>query len=472
MKKDLDQKAIEIINQKGGKVDKITSKNGNKYFHIRCKEGHHFIKERRKILHRQEYCTYYPCNKKKAQWKDKQGFEIFQLRLKEIFGGRVICTEKDPLNSDKFSFRCNDCGHEWINSPSYQLHVHKGKNKPPSCKKCGGSSPTNDAEKEKILKELHIHAVDGIKNIKNETTNFKYKCNKCSSIGDKTLNNLKQLSKNKLGYCDCTYKRVKWNKTKLIKAGNENGFKLLDDPKKINTNDKYKWRCHEKGHVTFFSIGSLKNGCNTCFNNSRLTSTNDIKQWLKNNAPTINLIPGQSWKGSNISYEFKCNICNNEFTKDLHNLIKFPKCKNQSRSYSELVVQFYLEQLLNIKFINNKKYPFLKNSNGNKMELDGYNEEHKIAFEHHGIQHYKRSSLHRGGNSLNKRKIDDKLKREQCTMNSIRLIEIPALFELTPLENLKEVIKDELDRLKIEIPKNFDKINPNISDMKVYHKKK
>ena len=34
------------------------------------------------------------------------------------------------------------------------------------------------------------------------------------------------------------------------------------------------------------------------------------------------------------------------------------------------------------------------------MELDGYNEEKKIAFEHHGIQHYKENGQHRGKNDF------------------------------------------------------------------------
>ena len=107
------------------------------------------------------------------------------------------------------------------------------------------------------------------------------------------------------------------------------------------------------------------------------------------------------------------------------------------------------------------------------MELDGYNEDDKIAFEHHGIQHYKYTKrFHKNPEDLIKRQVDDKLKVKKCKENKIKLIIIPALFELTLLENLKEVIKSELIRLNIDIPQDFDDINPKISEMIVYHKKK
>ncbi|MGC6523061.1 MAG: hypothetical protein ACON4L_00530 [Flavobacteriaceae bacterium] len=96
----------------------------------------------------------------------------------------------------------------------------------------------------------------------------------------------------------------------------------------------------------------------------------------------------------------------------------------------------------------------------------------KIAFEHHGIQHYKENGLHKGKNTLKKRMRDDYLKERLCHKNGIKLIIIPALREITKLKNLKEEIKSELLRLKIEIPKNFDKTKPDFSKMTTCFKKR
>ena len=60
----------------------------------------------------------------------------------------------------------------------------------------------------------------------------------------------------------------------------------------------------------------------------------------------------------------------------------------------------------------------------------------------------------------------------KCKKNNIKLIIIPTLFTTIPIEDLKKVIEVELIRLNIDIPQDFDKINPKISEMIVYHKKK
>jgi uncharacterized protein YkuJ len=160
------------------------------------------------------------------------------------------------------------------------------------------------------------------------------------------------------------------------------------------------------------------------------------------------------------------------FKRSIHTIQNGSLCPNQTRSFSEIIVHHYLEKLLNIKFVANKKYSFLINSNGNKMELDGYNDEYKIAFEHHGLQHYSVGFFQKDENFLKKRIEDDNLKRELCKKNNIRLIEIPALFNLTQLQELKQVIRMELLKNSIEIPENFDDINPKLSDVNCYHKKK
>ncbi len=473
MSNSTEQQTIQLINSKGGEVKSIKKLKGLHFFRITCKNGHDFTKEKKHLLYRLQYCPYYPCNDKKTEWRDELGFELFKSRLKDIFGDDVICTELTPQSSKKFSFKCNKCGEIWHNDPSYQLTTPKRKKRPPSCKKCGGSSPKTTLEKDDFLKSLNITAIDGIPNIKTEQTKFRYKCNNCASEGLKTLNNLQNLFKSGLGYCDCTYKRTHWTYEKLKKAGEKNGFVLLDDPTQFAHSNKFKWQCTAANHITHFGIGSLKNGCKVCYDNNRITSFEDIKKWLGLNETTITLLPNQIWKGTHRNYEFHCSICNKNFLRSYYSITNGSLCPSQSRSYSELVVHFFLEKLLTIEFTCNKKYDFLKNSSGKKMELDGYNEEHKIAFEHHGVQHYKENNrFHDTKNTLVKRKFDDDLKVKQCETLGIKLIVIPALFEITPITELKNVIKSELIRLQIPIPPDFDLIQPQRTEMNMFHARK
>lgn len=471
MKESTEQKTIDLIISKGGSIQKINHTKGKTFFEIICKNGHFFSKEKNKLLYRNQYCNYYPCNSgRKTEWRDSTGFSLYKLRVKEIFGDDVICIEENPKKSLKFAFQCNICKNTWLNFPSYQITTPKRKNKPASCLNCGGSKPMSFAEKEQIMKELFIVAVDGLEKVNNVQTKFLYKCTKCNSTGFKTLNNLINLDKKNLGYCSCTYRRIHWNLEKLVNYGKENGFQLLDSPEIVSYSKVYLWQC-ESGHKTRFGIGSVENGCIECFNNKRFKSLVDIQNWLTKNESSIVLMSDQVWKGSYFQYDFSCKICGTNFKRSIHSIQNGSLCPNQTRSFSEIVVQHYLETLLNFKFVINKRYSFLTNSKGNKMELDGYNEEFKIAFEHHGLQHYQIGFFHENQNLLNQRIEDDHMKRELCRKNNIKLIEIPALFVLTPLEDLKYVIKGELVKNSITVPDNFDELDPKLKDLNIYHKK-
>jgi hypothetical protein len=106
------------------------------------------------------------------------------------------------------------------------------------------------------------------------------------------------------------------------------------------------------------------------------------------------------------------------------------------------------------------------------MELDGYNEEHRIAFEHQGEQHYRKSHYSPTERDVDRRKKDDALKRKQCRQNNIKLIEIRTVITKSPLSELKSQIKKELIKLKIEIPSDFDTIQLDLGKMIPNHKKR
>jgi hypothetical protein len=467
-------RAAELIH--GNKYDysRVNYINSKTPVSIVCKEHGVFAKIPDKHLSGQG-CTYYPCNaSKKTEWRDELGFKLFKDRLFEIFGDTVKCISSKSSDRGKFLFECTKCNHTWTNNPSYQLTSKKNRAKPPSCKKCGGSEAISTSEKLKVLKALNITALNGEASIPNLTTKFSYQCKNtnCNYIGEKTLNNLKELKKNNLGYCDCTYKKVHWTLEKLIEAGEEGGYELLEIPKKVRGTQVFKWKCKAKGHIRLIGSHGLNHKCLDCFNDGRYTSFVDVENWLLNNAPTIELVANQRWTGSNSSYNFHCKVCNTTFSKYLKNLFEIPKCKNQSRSYGEMVSQFYLEELLKIKFVSNKKFSFLKNSKGNNMELDGYNEENRIAFEHQGEQHFEKNRYSPTEHDVERRKKDDALKKNQCMSNNIKLIEIRTLITKSPLSELKSQIKEELIRLNIDIPSDFDSIHPDLSKMKNYHKKR
>ncbi len=76
---------------------------------------------------------------------------------------------------------------------------------------------------------------------------------------------------------------------------------------------------------------------------------------------------------------------------------------------------------------------WLRNSCGNLMELDGYSEAMKIAFEYQGIQHYQREFLHKPTPNRPPPTVEefawqqqkDKEKRTLCWSQGVTLIEVP-----------------------------------------------
>ena len=68
---------------------------------------------------------------------------------------------------------------------------------------------------------------------------------------------------------------------------------------------------------------------------------------------------------------------------------------------------------------------WLRNSRGNRMELDGMSQRLNLAFEYQGIQHYEHCYLHKTLDDFTWQQQRDLEKKELCLRHGIRLIEVP-----------------------------------------------
>ena len=133
-------------------------------------------------------------------------------------------------------------------------------------------------------------------------------------------------------------------------------------------------------------------------------------------------------------------------------------CSECSSGLYERICRSYFEQLFNCDF-SKAYFPWLKNQENNRMELDGYSTIN-LAFEHNGSQHYR---LHKifmpTEDTLEKRKKDDEVKIQLCKEHGITLITIPELntYDVSA-ENLKEFIKSECIKANFPLPNNYDDI--------------
>ena len=122
------------------------------------------------------------------------------------------------------------------------------------------------------------------------------------------------------------------------------------------------------------------------------------------------------------------------YDKNLHNVRK---------NKMEEICRDLFEKIYNKHFIKVKP-DFLKNKTGYNLELDGYNDELKIAFEYNGAQHYHYSPhFHKNLNDFEKQKEIDDLKQNLCIKNNIKLITIPyTLRESELYDFIKSKIND------------------------------
>ena len=108
----------------------------------------------------------------------------------------------------------------------------------------------------------------------------------------------------------------------------------------------------------------------------------------------------------------------------------------------ERICREFFNQLFNCEF--KKIYPdWLRNEDGKKLELDGYNNEIRIAFEHQGIHHFKIDFYTKTKKKLIKIRRDDKRKVDLCNEHEIDLFiipEIPRLLKVKECEFVRAII--------------------------------
>jgi len=103
----------------------------------------------------------------------------------------------------------------------------------------------------------------------------------------------------------------------------------------------------------------------------------------------------------------------------------------------ERICRKYFEEIFEQKFpkirpkwLKSDKYP---------LELDGYCENLKLAFEYQGIQHYESGHFNDSKDDLNKRNKIDDLKIEICKNNNISLIQISYQIKPEKMGNLLKI---------------------------------
>ena len=132
-------------------------------------------------------------------------------------------------------------------------------------------------------------------------------------------------------------------------------------------------------------------------------------------------------------------------------------CPTCGKGRSEKMVCEIISDITGLKF-RQVRPDWLLYENGRNLELDGYNEREKIAFEYHGIQHYKYDKFfHKGDeNNLRLQQERDAWKEQRCIEEKVDLIIVPYTYNFNDPEGMRQFIEVEVAKIYTKRGKNAD----------------
>jgi hypothetical protein len=305
-------------------------------------------------------------------------------------------------------------------------------------------------EMKEIAKERNLKCLS--KTYVDSGTHLKLKC-PLGHIWEITPSNLR-VGKG-CPYCAGRYQTI----DDMHKIAIDNNFKCLSK-KYINARTHLTWECSQ-GHIWKATPDNIKRGkgCPHCAGKHQ--TIDDMHKIAKErNGKCLS----KQYITAKTKLKWECS--EGHTWNAVPNSIKSGRwCPQCGPFYSEELCRTTFEQLFNKNFPKNKPI-WLINSINERMELDGYCKNLKIAFEYNGIQHYELNYYTKTKEELNKRKLDDKLKSKLCKKNGIHLFVITHKNDLLELPKLIK-IKSKLMGLNVS---NINFKN-NIDFNKVYQHK-
>jgi len=235
-------------------------------------------------------------------------------------------------------------------------------------------------------------------------------------------------------------------------------------PEYKNSKSKLKFRC-QRGHEFEAIPNDVKikhSWCPTCAGKEKLT----LKEFQDIAKERGGECLSPEYKNCDTKLRFRCKrghefeaVANDVKTKDHW----CPICLEKT---GERIARSLFEAIFNKDF-KKARPEWLKNSEGHQLELDGYNDELKLAFERQGIQHYKFPTyFHKTIRRFISQLSNDQEKGELCETHGITLIEIPYGIEYDEYQHyiIKQCKEKGINTPQIKFKIDWKKFKWNIDD--------
>ena len=140
----------------------------------------------------------------------------------------------------------------------------------------------------------------------------------------------------------------------------------------------------------------------------------------------------------------KHNICDHKFEVFPTKFLQGQRCPKCSRSYGEVEIMEFLSAR-NVNFVQQYWTKDCKYINYLLFDFAIFDNEENLLFlvEYQGKQHYKPVEYWGGEEAFRVQQIKDRIKRNYCKSNDLRLIEIPYWHE----SKIAEILTNELGLL-------------------------
>lgn len=221
----------------------------------------------------------------------------------------------------------------------------------------------------------------------------------------------------------------------MQKMASQRGGKCISKSYK-NAKGKLLWEC-ANGHRFSASGDSVKSNhwCAICVNVKKRT----IEEAREIAAKRGGWCTSTHYKNAGSLLSWKCKF-RHSWKANLNSITNGRWCPTCSSGLGERLCRVVFEKYLRAKFPTTHP-TWLKSSDNTQLELDGYNVRLKLAFEHHGRQHFERLIHFQRNSDSHSRQIKlDKEKQKLCKKYGIKLVIIPEVPGMLPLEELNKFI--------------------------------
>lgn len=200
----------------------------------------------------------------------------------------------------------------------------------------------------------------------------------------------------------------------------------------LGSNIKLAWCCANAGHPSWMANpdGIARGGwCAEC---SPGTSTRSIDDARKEAQDKGGRCLSEKYLNNKDPMQWECGSAGKHvFTSSFNSVQQgqwCPMCKNKG----EQLIRLAFQEVFNIEFVKCHPDWLRRKQRGRPMELDGWNESLKLAFEYQGAQHRAAPSWFKAGDGWFEEQLKrDAFKKKRCKDNGVFLVEVEQMYRTT-----------------------------------------